>query len=79
MQKMELVNEKLAKVQANLANSKMNLKEQKEKEEKLLIVAQKYGVDVTRIKEYIQGGPDPEKAVISKKLAKATELASIEK
>jgi len=48
----------------------MKLKEQKEKEEKLLIVAKKYNVDITKLKEYISGGPDPEKGVASKKLQK---------
>ena len=56
----------------------MKLKEQKEKEEKLLIVAKKYNVDTAKLKEYISGGPDPEKGVASKKLQKASEQASIE-
>ena len=42
------------------------------------MVAQKYGVDTSRLKEYIQGGPDPEKGEANKKLVKASEQASIE-
>jgi len=38
------------------------------------MVAKKYNLDVTRIKEYLSGGPDPDANQSVVKLTKASEL-----
>jgi len=45
----------------------------------LNVIAKKYEVDPSRVREYLKGGPDPEAAQVAKKLTKATEVRNAAK
>jgi len=58
-QKTQLTNEKLESMLVQLKTTEKNLSETKQAHDKLITIAAKYNIDISRLKDYLKEGPDP--------------------
>ncbi len=75
-----MTSEKVAQAMRQQEITELKLKENKEKNQKLLLIAQKYNLNVSQVKDFLRGAPDPllkDSEIQLKKALEAQEQAQI--